>query len=309
MNQHFKKRLILSLLVIMTLALCACTPKATVTEIPLGEGLPVIKTGEPYVENLPADAEDQGLVKIYTSHTDQPDIYLYNVPKTAEETIKTFGEKLAKEHGVFCDIIQKEGVSAAVLNYYLCVGDEHFMVQEYIFEGKDYFVKLAYRYETEKTPLGSTGLSFRLIKGYISGDEAEVNSESTLSYEKIYTINNDDLPEVIICQFNKNGFTAESYRERLFKKTTSEQLAAYAENGWTLEKIIALYKENYDVKKAEIIHKNGLDIAFIGYVDQGIFYVRAFIDHGSDIILLGCEKEAGKFRHMTNAFLDSIEQK
>ena len=54
--------------------------------------------------------------------------------------------------------------------------------------------------------------------------------------------------------------------------------------------------------------RNDLNLAFIGYIDEGIFKTRAFIDDGSDYVLLSAEAEASKFQHLTNALIDAIEK-
>lgn len=299
-----KRLLSICLSICLIISLCACTSGKKITDIPLATDLPVIHTEEPYYdEKLPDNAEKEGLVKTYTSKSDDPDIFVYNIPAKKGETLQSFGQKQAEKHGVFCDIIQKDKTQSAVLNYYQREGDDHFIIQEYIYISKNRFVKVDYRYKTVKTPLGTTGLNFRLIRGY----DEEDRPDSDFSYNKKYSTEKDDLPDVRVCQFAKKDFADKGIRKKYFRKISQEQFDNYAENGWTLKEILKVYKKNYDVKKGEFMNKNDHDIAFIGFIQDGIFYVRAFINCGSDIVMFGCEKEAAKFRHMTNAYLDSIE--
>ena len=53
---------------------------------------------------------------------------------------------------------------------------------------------------------------------------------------------------------------------------------------------------------------SGLPLAFIGYIDDGIFKTRAFIEDGTDYTLLSAEAEVMRFQHVTNALIDAIEK-
>ena len=159
-------------------------------------------------------------------------------------------------------------------------------------------------FKTEKTQLGSSDLSICMIKEY----EAEKSDDSFFPDETVYVTENDRLPTLTVRQFGKDYFSADTFDTDLLPDTAEAQFSAYAEDGWTLDEAVSLYSGEYDLLKGEVIERNGLDLAFIGYIDNGVFKTRAIIDDGDDYIMLCAEADAAKFQHVTNALIDSISK-
>lgn len=284
------------------LGACGHAEQDAVDEIVLEDGLPEWELEIPYtVGTLPEDAASQGLTGIYTTESDYADIYVYEYPKDGK-TLETFGEEQAAAHKVFCNPMKEDGCAAAVLNYYEKIDGESYFIQAHIYEGASRFIEVRSLFKTWEMPIGASDLSFRLIREYTE----ETAIGSAFPYEAVYVTENDNLPELRVRQFAKDDFPAESYDAAALTNTTAEQYAVYAADGWTLEEWIALYDDRFDLIKGEVMERNGLQTAFIAYVDDGIFKTRAIIDDGAGYIMLCAEAEADEFQHITNALIDSV---
>lgn len=123
--------------VLLTIVFClsSCSKPASVTEIPLGDDLPVWMLDEVHtVAELPDNAEEQGLIGIYTTDTDQADVYVYSFSREDGVSLEEFGQQQAAERNVFCNMLTDRDVPVAVLNYHESMEDEHYIVQAYIYE-------------------------------------------------------------------------------------------------------------------------------------------------------------------------------
>lgn len=286
-------------------ALPACGEDRTeYTVIDLGDGLLPWETDFPvHPKELPENAQETGLKEIYASGLNEPEIYIYRYAEDGDMTLEELGQKKAAEHQVFCNMMKDRGQDAAVLNYYQPSGDSPSIVQAYIYQTENGFTEVCNLYPTEALPFGLDGLSFRMIQGYT----AEMRSDR-FPYEAVYRTDAERLPDVKVIQMSRDISAEALYHGGCIAEEEMERIAAYALDGWTKEEWIACYQDRYELKKGEIQKRNGLDMAFIGYIDAGIFKVRAFIDQGDDYILLCAEDEAADFQHITNALIDTVFQ-
>ena len=292
------------LLLILLLCTGVCCHAESAAAIPLGDGLPDWVLDEPYsAEKLPATAGEQGLSGIYTTDAGLSDVYVYSFSKDAGVTLEEFGQQLAAQRNIFCNMTTDRGVPAAVLNYFDRIDGEPYIVQAYIYETGKSFVEVCTRFSTEAVPLGGSALSIHMISEY---DPKEQKNAPLLS-DTVYRTDNERLPQLRICQFSGDNFPAELIDPELPDAVSDESYAALAEDGWTLEEFVAIYDASHELLKGEVTCRNDLDHAFIGYIDDGVFHTRAFIDDGEDYILLGAEAETSKFQHVTNALIDAIE--
>ena len=300
-NQNVKKIVALALAVAVLLCTVACGSK-TYQEIPLGDGLPTWQLAQTYTAaKLPADAKAQDLTAIYTAD-DAANIYVYRYEKQDGATLENMGQELAATYKVFCNMVEVDGCPGANVTYYEAMGDAHYIVRSYLFEGTEEFVKLCFLHKTEQISLAESDLQIHLMSGYTKAE----NLDRLPPHETEYTYADEYLPTVRIWQRSKLDLLPELYDAGLSGKVTDEQYAAYAKDGWTLEEIVSLYDGAYDLLKGELIQRNGFDVGFIGYIDAGVFYVRAFIDYGEDYIVLCAENDAAKFQHVVNALIDTI---
>ena len=295
-----------AVLVIFVFCLSGCSKTASVTEIPLGDDLPVWMLDEVHtVAELPDNAGEQGLVGIYTTDTDQADVYVYSFSKEDGVSLEEFGQQIAGQHHIFCNMIKDRGVPVAVLNYYDCIADEPYIVQTYIYETDDHFVEVRTLFGTALVPFGeSDDLSIHMINGY---NALEQNSGPLLS-DTVYSADNDRLPQLRVRKFPKDDFPAEIIEPELLDVVSDREFAALAADGWSLDEFVSVYSKCFELLKGEVTCRNDLDHAFIGYIDDGIFCTRAFIDDGDVYVLLCAQAEASKFQHVTNALLDAVER-
>lgn len=294
-----------AVLLIVLLCIGICCHAESVTEIPLGDGLPVwMLDGAHISAELPEHAGEQGLIGIYTTDTDSADVYVYSFPREHDLSLEDFGQRLAAERSIFCNMLTDRGVPAAVLNYCDCIEGEHYIVQAYIYETDESFIEVCTMFKTESVSLGNGDYSIHMIREYV----AQEQSESTLLFDTVYLIENDRLPQLHILQFPKDDFPAEIIEPELRRAVSDEQYASLAADGWTPGEFVSLYAAGYDLLKGEVTCRNGLDHAFIGYIDGGVFKTRAFIVDGDDYILMCAEAEAARFQHVTNALIDAVEK-
>lgn len=228
----------------------------------------------------------------------------YSYPKEDGVSLEEFGQKKAAEHNVFCNMMTDGGAPAAVLNYHDCAEGRHYIVQTYFHETGDCFVEVRTAYKTEPVPLGSGDLSIHMIREY----EAREQKDSPLLFDAAYSAANERLPQVFIRQFYKDDFPAGIIEPKLRGAVSDDRCAGLAADGWTLEELISLYRAGFDLLKGEITRRNGFDLAFIGYIDEGIFKTRAFLDGGDYYTMICAEAEAAKFQHITNALIDAVEK-
>ena len=293
-----------ALLLIFLLCTGVCCYAESVSVIPLGDGLPDWELNGAYIaEVLPETDDDEGLSGIYTSDAGLSDIYVYSFPKDGV-TLEEFGQQLASQRHIFCNMMTDRGVPAAVLNYYDRIQGEPYIVQAYIYETDDSFVEVCTLFKTDFIPFGDSDLSVHMISEY----DVQEQQGSELLSDTVYRTENERLPQLRIREFAKDDFPAEIIEPELLDTVSDRKYAALAENGWTLEEFVSIYDERYELSKGEVTCRNDLDHAFLGYIDGGIFYTRAFIDDGEVYILLSAEAEAPKFQHVTNALIDAVER-
>lgn len=294
-----------ALLLIFALCLSACGKTTSVTEISLGEGLPVwMLDGEYTAAKLPDHAEEAGLIGVYTTDSNRADVYVYSFPMEDGLSLEEFGQQQAARRNVFCNMLTDRDVPAAVLNYHEFREGEHYIVQAYIYEAGANFIEVSTMFKTELVPFACGDLSIRMIREY----DAQEQNDSPLLFDTVYLTENDRLPMLQIRQFSKNDFPADVIEPDLIHAVSDGQFAALAEGGWTQEEILSLYEASYDLLRGEVMVRNDLTLAFIGYIDEGIFKTRAVIDDGTDYVMLSAEAEAARFQHITNALIDAIEK-
>lgn len=285
--------------------LCVSALAESVTTIPLGGGLPDWTPDGAYTAaELPEHADKQGLVGVYTSDAGFSDVYVYSCSKDESISLKEFGQRLAAERNVFCNMMTDGDIPAAVLNYHDCADGVHAVVQAYIFEADAAFVEVCTRFETEAVPLGGEDVSIHMLREY----DAQAQGETPLLFDTVYRSENERLPQLHIRRFCREDFPVEAIEPELLDAVSEKRVAELAEDGWTLEEFVALYDEGYELLKGEVTCRNDFDHAFIGYIDDGIFCTRAFVDDGEDYVLICAEAEASKFQHITNAMIDALEK-
>ena len=303
--KSYKKYLCIAVLLLLMLCLGGCAKTASVTEITLDKSLPVWMLKEEHtVAKLPDNAKEQGLIGAYVTDTDLSDVYVYRFPGADGVSLEEFGGQKASERHIFCNMLTDREVPAAVLNYHDTMDGEHYIVQAYIYQAGADFIEVRTLFKTKPIAFGASDLSIHMIREY----EAEEQKDSPLLFDTEYRTENERLPLLRIRQFPKDDFPVEVIEPELLHAVSEEEYAALAGDGWTLEEIVSLYREGYDISKGEVVIRNGLPLAFIGYIDDGIFKTRAFIEDGTDYILLSAEAEVMRFQHVTNALIDAIEK-
>ena len=287
-----------ALAVLIALTGTGCEGKKT-REIALGDGLPVWETEfEVRKAKLPKDAASSGLCEVYAAKQGTPTVEISRLEGNGM-SLEEYGQALASEHGIFCNLIEDRGVPAAVLNYYN--EQEQVIEQVYIYQTEEGFTRVCTKYPTEEKPFGSDGATFHMIRGY---EEKIISRDEPYAAE--YSIDSKKLPAVAVREFSADATSDEAIAAGFDAEGDAEAFDAYAQDGWTMEEWIAFYEERFDLKKGEIIERNGLDAAFIGYVDDGIFKVRAFLSMGDGYVLLSAEDDAADFQHVTNALIDTV---
>ena len=303
--KKYKVYFFVAVLLTFVFCLSGCGKADLVTEISLGDDLPVWMLDEVHtVAELPDNAEEQGLVGIYTTDTDKADVYVYSFPKEDGVSLEEFGQMQAAEHNIFCNMLTDRDVPVAVLNYHEVIEDDHYIVQAYIYEAGAQFIKVCTMFKTEVVSAGTDDLSVRLIREY----EGQPQSDSPLEFDTVYATENDRLPQLRIRKLSGNDFPADVVEPDLLTAVSDEEYAALAADGWTPDEIVSLYDECYDLLKGEVMCRNDLDLAFVGFVDEGIFKTRAVIVDGDDYLMLSAEADASKFQHVTNALIDAIDK-
>ncbi len=297
-----KRLLSISLcLVLLLSALCLSGCKATtLTEIPLGGELPSFQLERPVKEvNLSDSDTQQNIVASYAG--EGLTVTVFKLPNTSNLTLREYGTAQAEKLHVYCNLVSYEKSPAANICYADTINDKPCLVRSYIFSGKGEFVKINLNYETAAEPLGKTGKTIRFITGY-----SKSNTESSpFKNETLFTYEEPYLSTTRIREFDKTQMLTQ-YDPALFPKTGKDGYDKLEANGWTLEEFITLYGQNHELKKGELIKRNGLDVAFIGYVENGHFFVHAFIDCGDSYVDLTAENDADHFQHLTNAMLDTV---
>ena len=300
-----KRSFFTSVLLISLVCTGVCCYAESTAAIHLGNGLPDWELIGPYtVTKLPETSDDEGLSDIYRSDAGFSDIYIYRYPKDDSISLEQFTQQLASERHIFCNMITDRGVSAAILNYYDCINGDPYIVQAYIYETDDSFTEICTHFKTESVPFGSNGLSIHMISEY----DAQEQKYTPLLSDTVYSTENDRLPQLRVREFPKNDFQVEIIEPELFDVISDGKYTALAKDGWTLEEFVLIYDECFELSKGEVTCRNDLDHAFIGYIDNGIFYTRAFIDDEETYILLSAEAEVSKFQHVTNALIDAVER-
>lgn len=296
-----KKVLMCILALSMLVSLCACGKK-NVTKIELGEGLsPWTLSEERYEDALPEDAAQQCLTAVYRTDGDGADIFVYRYPKEDGVSLTDIGQAQADENGVFCNMMTDNGVPCANSVFARDTG----LVQTYLYEGEDDFVKVSLEYKSDAVPLGDSGLSILLPKGY----SAQENKDSVYPYDVTYTTDCPYLPTVEVRSFGKDLFTSGDFDAEKFDEFDGALFSSLSSDGLTAEEEIELYSQAHDLIKGEMIKRNGYDVAFIGYIENGKFYVRAFVDNGDELLAIGAQAQTAAFRHVVNALIDTIDKR
>ncbi|MBQ0098027.1 MAG: hypothetical protein KBS62_03725 [Oscillospiraceae bacterium] len=295
-----------SIILILCIALCllpACSLNGTVTEFQIGDGLPVWKFNEPrHEKELPANAEELGLVKIFAGDEDNADIYVYEYEKN-DMTLEEKGQEQAGEYQVTSSIRVSNDRYTATYIYFDAKSEEKNIVQAYIFEGLQKFVKICVRYKTDQLSIGESNLTFRIPKGY---SVRKIHDDVFPSCFQ-YSSNTDYMPKIVARIFDKNYFTADMYDETLMKNITKEDFEFFAKDGWTLKETADVYASMFaPVKRKEMMNRNGFNIAFLGYTQDGILSARAIIDNGKDFVMLCADDKEDEFVHIISALIDSI---
>lgn len=293
------------LIILAMLSFAACGSNNGCTEVSLGENLPTWGFADTlYPAELPADASETGLTDIYKSdRQDIADAYIYHYPKEEGITLEAFGQQQAADRKVFCNMTAYGDVPAANVTYYETAYGADNIVRSYIFEAEDEFVKVCSVHKTERIALGESDYTVAMPGGYTETE----NAESIFPYEKVYTYEDEFLPTVRVRQFAKDYFTEALFDADRMEGMSGEVYEACADQGWTLAEFVDLYGDRYKLLKGETFNRNGLDVGFVGYIDEGVFYVRALIDCGDDYIMLCAENDAAIFQHVVNALIDTVE--
>ena len=299
-----KKLIAAAVLLLLVFGIAVGCPAGAVTSIPLGDGVPVWQLDGAYTSaRLPENAGEQGLTGMYTDGAGMTDVYIYRFPRDAELSLEEFGQQLAAERHIFCNMMSDRGVPVAVLNYFDRAGGEPCIVQAYIYDAGDHFTEVCTRFKTDAVPFGCGELSIRMPRAY----EAQEQTGSPLLSDTVYVPGHDRLPPLRVRQFDKEDFPVGLVEPELLDAVTEERLAALAADGWTPDELVTVYGERYELSKGEVTRRNGLDHAFLGYIDGGVFHTRAFLVDGDTYVLLCAEAEVPKFQHVTNALIDAIE--
>ena len=299
-----KKLIAAAVLLLLVFGLVLGCPGGAVSSIPLGDGVPAWQPEGAYTAaRLPENAAGQKLTAVYTDAAGVCDLYVYSFPREAELSLEEFGQQLAAERHIFCNMMTDRGVPVAVLNYFDRMDGEPYLVQAYIYDAGDHFAELCMRFRTDDVPFGRGELSIHMPRAY----EAQEQTGGALLSDTVYTPDRDRLPPLRVRQFAKDAFPVETVEPELLDAVSEEQLAALAADGWTPDELVTAYGQRYELSKGEVTCRNGLDHAFLGYIDDGVFHTRAFIDSGDTYILLSAEAEVPKFQHVTNALIDAVE--
>lgn len=272
------KRFITVLAVLLMLCMTGCTGQKT--EIPITASA-VLTLPDGYSGKQNEDGV------LYTAQNGEADYLVRRIPK--ESSLEEFAQARAAEQGVFCNYLPRLGQNPAVLNYADALNGEPRLNQCWIYEDEEAFVQVSVLYHLESMEL-APGIQISIPLGY----SREAVPDSIFPEETMFQSHNLDLPTLRVRAFGKNVFEDDL------------ELAEYSEDGWTLEEWIAAYGARYSLLKGEILHKNGLDIAFIGYIEENCFKVRAVIDCGTQYRMLCAEAPKDSFQHVTNALLDLI---
>ena len=289
-----KRLLSLIIAAALLFALAACGMNSYPVEMDEMEAL--CNIDDSYIYYIRTYSDPKNLTgRFISKDADKPEIQIFADAKT-DKTLEEFGQSQAEMHNVFCNMMG----DTAVLNYYL--GGR--FVQDYIAERNNVFFTFSYVYKPEKHTVSGSDMSFLLPAGYTGTTDAD----SAFEHEVDYAPNSESFPDLSVRSFAKDYFTADRYDANVFTGTTKKQFASYAKDGWTLDEWLKLYGENHELVRGEIMKRNGLDLAFIAFVEDGIFNVRAVIDDGDGYLLLCARDDAASFQHVTNAIIDTISK-
>ena len=79
------------------------------------------------------------------------------VPKSAGETLESYGQTRAAEYNVFCNMMNDNGTPAAVLNFFDKLENRPCIVQSYIYDCGTYFKEIKRIFHTRTiSPQGSS---------------------------------------------------------------------------------------------------------------------------------------------------------
>ena len=274
--RKLRNALIIILVLLSALLLPSCSMGKTCDKIKLGSDMPVwVLEGSVTKSSLPEDAASRHLTKVYKTDSDLPNVYVYTYPKDSM-SLEEIGNTQASEYNVFCNMITDHDKPCANFIHRYDEGNEVYIAQNFMYEASNSFVKITFLHKTEETAIGDSGAEIRMMKEYSEEEIAVDFASFAHAYETESTL----LPSIGISEFAKNNLTLEDH--------------------------IDMYDEKYDLIKGEIIHRNDIDAAFIGYINDGIFSVRAIIDNGNDFIMLTADDTAERFQHVVNALIDTM---
>lgn len=255
--------------------------KNAVKKASLGKTLPEWHFTETLYEGLVDEkARALGLAGVYKSDVSMEDVRIYRIPKDGR-SLEEYGKQEAEKLMVFCNMMDVSGYPAAVLNCYDDNHEEPIYVQEYIFEDRDEFVKVCTIYKTREYDLSRADAVFRLPLEYSEKIVTEGREFVSIIYEE--------------------------YCEKLptFRLTQIEKQA----EGRTLEEEIEYYGKEHKLIRGDLFKRNGLETAFMGWIENGKLYVKAVLDLGGTYVILNAEDPPQVFQHVVNAVIDSVRKK
>ena len=255
--------------------------KKAVDRAELGNGLPQWHFTETLYEgHIDEKAGAMGLAGVYKSDVSKEDVRVYRIPKEGR-TLEEYGKQESEKLLVFCNMMDVEGYPAAVLNCYDDNHEEPIYVQEYIFEDSEEFVKVCTLYKTNEHELKLSDAVFRLPAEYAESVVTEGREYISMIYEEYC----EKLPTFRLTQIRKEA-EGKSLEEEL-KETGME----------------------HELIRGEIFRRNDIELAFMGWIEEGKLFVKAVLDMGESYIILNAEDPPKVFQHVVNAVIDSVKDK
>ena len=283
---------------------------APVSSFAMGKGLPEWRFSRPMIcLPVPEELSEKGAAAMYTAAEDQPDsadVTVFRYPKTDGMTLSDFAAEMAGKYGVNLASYVYEGTEIFDYLYFESGGAEERgqIVSANLCEADDCFVDIEVRYRCFEAELGS-GKTIVLPKEYSLNKS---DSEALFPDGKNYlpSSSGEHLPEVFTARIAGDALTADHYDAEKAGSVTEERFSALCEDGWTAEELIELYGGKHELLRGDIYERNGLDVCFIAYIEDGILYANAFLIDGDGFLLIGARDEAEEFSHIVNTLVDSV---
>ncbi len=250
-----------------------------IKSIRLGGNLPEWRLKDPMEKKpLAKEQESRGMLALYDDENARESVEIYGYEKS-EDTLDSFGQKRAAEHRVMCITTSVDGYASAVYNFYR--GEDQSYVQEYIFEEDDRFLAVCAVYKTKEIDLAPSGYRMRISREYALKDVMEEEEKKVMEFIEFLK----SLPTITISILDKQG------EKR------------------TLAQILGDELKRHDFIKAELICRNSLDAAFMGWLHGGELHAKALVDLGDYYLKIKADDPVSIFQHMVNAMIDSVEKK